>query len=171
MQQICRGDDDCIYGRQYRPDDDVVRWCQNCKIWYHTECLDLAEEGTKVTLEQCDDNRPAQGDVPEEVDDIDFMDGAKYTSYEYSIWRRLLFQPIQRGYAGFKYPMSFEVLLNLVRDYDRIGGCPNNVRTWLQAEMSLNGDAEAHLQKYWGYLINLPAKPEVYMCARCGWSI
>ena len=112
-----------------------------------------------------------QLEVPTHIDDLDLMEDEYYTSYEYSIWRRVLFQPIQRGYPGFSYPLSFEVLLTSVRAHDRRYGCPKKVHDFLQSEMSLVHGTDSFLLRHFGYLINLPAKPALFKCGKCSWII
>ena len=111
-------------------------------------------------------NRPKNMELPDRLSDADFILGCSFSTYELSIWLNLLKQPIQRGYADYNFPLSFEILLLKVRTEDARRGCPANVREYIQTNMELFEDVKEKLLEYWGILISLPI-PIYYTCPTC----
>ena len=161
----------CTLGGRYFPDQDVLRWCPNCQMWFHIQCLHPAEGAIGPTLERNDDRRPVQPPTPTRLDHTEFMPGCDFTSYEYSIWRRLLNHPIERGITVDNFPLSFEMVFDKVRSTDRVSGCPSRVHNWLLAALGMNDHRQACSQGFLGLLIHMDDDPQLYRCSTCHYTI
>ena len=147
----------CTQDGLYSPDHDVLRYCYRCKTWFHVDCMALSQ-ATLPTHPSYENDRPAQPELPADLNSDKMMPGHGFTAYEYSLWCRLLNLPIQRRYHEHLYPLSFELVLCFIRSHDRTHGCPQNVHDFILHRMTfaLAETLSPQIMSYFGILINMP---------------
>ncbi|OSC96131.1 hypothetical protein PYCCODRAFT_1429277 [Trametes coccinea BRFM310] len=120
---ICK--EDCLRAGLYYPDQDVLRYCEQCQTFYHIDCLEVSPND-RPTLLPPHPTRP--DDLEVEPDD---REGAKeYTFLDYCSWQRWLCYPLERG-CGAQLHTTFERVVLAIRREDRARGCPAKPRVFL----------------------------------------
>lgn len=131
---VCKANG-CQHLGLYRPDTDILRWCQFCYSWYHVGCLKaVAAKGP--TLPKADPERPEQWCSPSAIEKNLSTGRIVYDYHNFTLWRQLLKLPVQRGYVGHGYPLSFELLTLEIRKTAAATGCPADVRNFVLEHLS-----------------------------------
>ena len=88
------------------------------------------------------------------------------SSFDRYRWFKLTALPIQRGYPGYSFPLSFELLLDTVRsDYAR-NSTPHDLDAYLRINMPVL--EESLYPRYINILTELISTPPIYYsCPNC----
>lgn len=162
-QSMCRVG--CQFEGMYRPGHDIIRYCTDCKRWYHTACLNVSGM-QQPTLLRALVSRPKQPELPKNTDDSVPMEGHLFTLMHLKFWQKILLSPIQRGYRNRTFPLSFESLVYAIRFQQRTGGCPPDVFAFIDAELNVAPHLLDKAELYRGIFLEMP-KHIYYRCAGC----
>lgn len=157
----------CKDGGHYSPDTDTLRYCLSCAKWFHVDCI-IPVDDEELTLPAPSPDKPKQLTDEEEINDALSMGEIEYTVNDYMLWRKLMRLPIQRGYKGHDYPLSYELLISALREIDREEGCPGDVRDVVRGNLAMGSHLKELAEKYLDIFHNLVLMPTVYYrCDEC----
>ncbi|KAI9069700.1 hypothetical protein FKP32DRAFT_1559187 [Trametes sanguinea] len=146
-----------------------MRFCEGCKHWFHIQCLEVSNEAVPALLAAGPD-RP-----PQPEDEIDAEDRFRhgeldFDGHDFAVWTTLLHLPIQRGYPDYLSLLSFELLLEAVRDHDRVFGCPSDVQDFIAQHIAMAPSLVNLTDKYCSVIQT--ATPAIfYNCPVCDHAI
>ncbi|OSC96710.1 hypothetical protein PYCCODRAFT_1472432 [Trametes coccinea BRFM310] len=149
--------------------EPIMRFCERCEIWFHTQCLSVSP-ATSPTLLDIKATRPDQPADDADADRLFASGEINFSGHDFEAWTTLLYLPIQRGHVDYPWLLSFELLLLAVRAHDRAWGCPSDVQEFVTKHLSMAPSLTHLTDKY--CTIVLASKPSVfYWCPQCGGDI
>ena len=141
--------DRCHKDGLYDAENDAVRWCEDCKRWYHSGCVPdscTVEAVVKHTTMP----KPHWLAIDLRAEGVALM------------WARTLALPITRTpFAIGGAPQTFEGLLLKVRRHAQAEGAPSDIKNWLNDAFRLRDrhDREEDCRKTADEFVKLVATP------------
>ncbi|OSC96934.1 hypothetical protein PYCCODRAFT_1341652, partial [Trametes coccinea BRFM310] len=143
----------------------ILRYCENCKAWFHLSCCPPFDALSVLLLPPAPD-RPPHPSSFTEVLDLTSLGRVPFSLSDWISWQQLLTLPIQRGCQETHFPLSFECLVFDIRKQHRYQGCPPNVDNWLLRHLHpaphLEHNAHALLNQFRAWTPPVPVA-----CPRC----